>query len=224
MRLMRVTTILTTLLLLVTLISGIMIVWASERTKSHVDRFELAQSSYEAHLRLESHSYQLFKQYGDALMIGDSDQDDTKLHLKSLIRDDISLTRRIIVDEIQSVGDEEVEELELLRQIELKLESLFSLFDSLVVTVSSDDISAHWIEFQQLLDGEIDKEFRTMILAALDEEQEEMTETRELIASDVRFTRLMGLAFAIGSLLLGVFALSLFRRYVFNPMEYLYRG
>ena len=82
MRLTRVTTIITTLLFLVTLTSGIVIVWASERTKTHVNRFELAQSSYEAHLRLESHSYQLFKQFGDAMMIGDSDKGDNERELK----------------------------------------------------------------------------------------------------------------------------------------------
>ena len=224
MRLMRVTTILTTLLFLVTLTSGAVIVWASENTKSHIDRFELAQSSYEAYLRLESHSYQLFKQYGDALMIGYNDQGATERELKSLIRSDIEIIRKLIIDEIQSVGEEEVEELELLRQIESKLESLFSRFESLVDTVSADDISARWFDFRQLLDGEIDDEFRTMILAALDDEQEEMTDTRELIIKDVRFTRTMGLVFAGSSAVLGALALALLKRFVFNPMEHLMHG
>ena len=224
MRLTRVTTIITTLLFLVTLTSGIVIVWASERTKTHVNRFELAQSSYEAHLRLESHSYQLFKQFGDAMMIGDSDKGDNERELKTLIREDISVIRTIIVDEIQSVGEEEVEELDSLGQIEDKLELLFSRFDSLVSTVSADDISVRWDEFRQLLSDEIDKEFRTMILDALDEEQEEMNETRALIISDVRITRLMGIVFAVSSLVLGLLALLLFQRYVFNPMQRLMEG
>jgi len=224
MRLMKVTTILTTLQFLVILTSGIVIVWTSERTKSHVDRFELAQSSYEALLRLESHSYQLFKQYGDALMIGESSQSDNKVNLKNLIRADIAVIRAIIIDEIQSVGDEEVEELESLRQIETQLESLFSRFDSLVNTVSSDQISQRWSEFQQLLEREIDTEFRSLILAALEEEQEEMTETRALIVNDVRITRLMGWAFTGGALVLGMLALALLRRYVFNPMDSLMQG
>lgn len=167
-------------MLMVAIASGAMVVWISERTRAHIERVELAQASYEAHLRLESHSYQLFKQFGDAIMIGDGDRGAGERELTALIRNDIRTIRAIIADEIQAVGEEEVEELELLADIENQLEELFDKFQRLTATVGSNDIALRWGEFQGLLDGEIDGEFRARINAALEEEQEEVAETAPL--------------------------------------------
>ena len=226
MRLINVVSGYTIGVLFLAVLSALLAFWNIDRTRFHIDRMELAQSSYEAHLRLSNHSYQLFKQFGDALIIGDRDRGTGERELTTLIREDISTIRHIIATEIELVGEEEIEELELLEQLEAKIEELIFKYNVLTPAASTgnSNVAAKWSEFTQLLDGDVDEDFRALMREALEEEQEEVTETKELLAEDMRVAQILGVAFLIFASAFTLGALIYYRKYVSVPLSQLMTG
>lgn len=106
--------------------------WSVQQTQFHLARAHLAHSSYEAHLALSNHTYQLFKQYGDVLIIGDRDEGPGEQALIQAIRAALRAIRAVIADEIKLVDKEETEELSLLAEIEFKIETLIRSFEGLL--------------------------------------------------------------------------------------------
>lgn len=139
-------------------------------------RTRLAQESYGLHLRLEADVYRLFKQNGDALLIGNRDGGEGENELKAKIDDTLVAIRRVIAREIQMVGEDEIEELELLDEIEEDIQTINAAMTAL--TASGDPIDT-FVQIERLaglLDGEIDVRLDRKIQAALEEEQEEVEE------------------------------------------------
>lgn len=69
------------------------------------------------HLQLEANVFQLFKQHGDALLVGDRDGGARERELQARIHQNLSDIRDVIAREIQMVGEEEIEELALLDEM-----------------------------------------------------------------------------------------------------------
>ncbi len=212
--------------LLLVVFSALLAFWHIERTRFHIDRMELAQSSYEAHLRLSNHSYQLFKQFGDALIIGDRDRGTGERELTTLIREDIATIRGIIATEIELVGEEEIEELEVLETLEAKIEGLIFKYNVLTpqTTEAPGNLASKWSEFTQLLDDDVDQAFRSLMEEALEEEQEEVAETKQLLADDMRVAQILGVAFLVVASGFTLAALAYYRRYVSHPLAKLMTG
>jgi len=61
-------------MLSIALLSMLVVIWSSQRSARLSERMNLAHQVYEGYLSLKANSYQLFKQYGDALIIGDRDR------------------------------------------------------------------------------------------------------------------------------------------------------
>ncbi len=118
-------------ILSVSLFAAALSVWGSRQTQFHVARVSLAHAALEGYLSLSNNTYQLFKQYGDALIIGDRDQGRGERELVAAIRRDIASLRRIIGSEIDLVGEDEIGELEALSVIATKIEELIVAFDRL---------------------------------------------------------------------------------------------
>ncbi|MBY5935074.1 HAMP domain-containing histidine kinase [Tateyamaria omphalii] len=147
-----------------------------EKTRWWDARTQLAQASYGLHLKLEANIYRLFKQHGDALLIGDRDGGEEEDSLRDAIAQNLVDIRKIIASEIQMAGDEEIEELELLESIEADIRSVNAAMATL--TASGDPIDS-FIQIERLaalLDGDIDVELDRKINAALEEELEEVEE------------------------------------------------
>ncbi len=139
-------------------------------------RTQLAQDAYGLHLKLEANLYRLFKQHGDALLIGDRDGGEEMNALRAKITRNLGDIRNVIAREIQTVGDEEIEELELLDEIEQDIRSINAAIATL--TASGDPIET-FVQIERLaalLDGDIDDELDRKIEAALEEELEEVEE------------------------------------------------
>ncbi len=98
--------------------------WNAQQTMFYLERTHLAHKGYEAYLSLSSHTYQLFKQFGDAMLIGDQDRGTGESILLEKLRADIARIRKLIGQEIQLVGEEEIEELDRLAKIERQIEDL----------------------------------------------------------------------------------------------------
>lgn len=138
-------------------------------------RSELAHASLQEHLLLQSKVFQLLKQHGDALVIGDRDNGAGEAALTAKINGSITRIRAIIGAEIELVGEEEIEELELLAQIERKIATVTRALTRLT---SDNPTNAQIEQLADLLDRTIDQELSALIQSAVEEEEEEVAETR----------------------------------------------
>ncbi len=160
------------------LIGGLagMTLYSLDKSRWWDTRTQLAQESYGLHLRLEANLYRLFKQHGDALLIGDRDGGALERELRETITQNLADIRNVINREIEMVGDEEIEELALLDTIEADIRSVDAAIATL--TASGDPIDT-FIQIERLaalLDGDIDEQLDRKIAAALAEEREETDE------------------------------------------------
>lgn len=212
------------IMLIVALSGTALAYWTAQRAAFFNERINLAHESYEVHLQLSGNTYQLFKQYGDAMLIGDRDQGTGEAELIRLIRANIRSIRVLIGQEIDLVGDEEIEELELLSQIERKIEDLIARFEVVRKDTAVEQFGRNWTGMSVMLDDEIDREFHFMIGAALAEELEEVEETRTAVARHLQLAnRIAGfLVFLAMSVAAG--ALWIYTRQIVHPMQRLMQG
>ncbi|QUJ76813.1 HAMP domain-containing histidine kinase [Sulfitobacter albidus] len=209
------------ILFLTLAVAGALLVqWSVSRTQFYTERMNLAHRSYEQHLLLSSHTYQLFKQFGDALLIGDRDEGAGERALVTLINEDIDVIRGIINAEIALVGEEELEELELLDRLEDKIRKIIGEFDR---DLSERDPREAWTDLTVFLDTSIDRNFRELMDEALEEELEEVAETREELARTMWTMRTVSFAFLglalLVSALLAVGYWTLVRKRAINLMD-----
>lgn len=212
-------------IMLVVALSGTALAyWTAQRAAFFNARINLAHESYEEHLQLSGNTYQLFKQYGDAMLIGDRDQGAGEAELIRLIRANIRSIRALIGQEIDLVGDEEIEELELLSQIERKIEDLIARFEVVRKDTAFEQFGRNWTGLSVMLDDEIDRDFHWMINAALSEELEEVEDTRIAAAYHLQLAnRVAGfLVFLALSVVAG--ALWIYTRQILHPMQRLMKG
>ncbi len=156
-------------------LSGLML-FSLEKSRWWDSRTQLAQESYGLHLQLEVNLFRLFKQHGDALLIGDRDGGKGEAELQAKIEQNLAGIRNVIAREIQMVGDEEIEELELLDDIEDDIRSVNRAIATLTESGDPIDTFVQIERLAALLDGKIDVELDRKIEEALEEELEEMNE------------------------------------------------
>ncbi|MDJ0896090.1 MAG: ATP-binding protein [Alphaproteobacteria bacterium] len=195
-------------LLAIAVLSAGLAFWSARSAEYHLERSRLAHRVHEQYLSLSSHTYELFKQFGDALLIGDRDRGSGEARLLKDIRADISELRSLIAEEVQLVGEEEIEELDLLARIERQIEALLQEFSLLQASGNGPDTMAYKARLTRILDERIDADFQALIAEALDEEDAEVAETEaEMRAAISLFERaaiLAGLIAAITAAL-GIF-------------------
>ncbi|MBY6110390.1 HAMP domain-containing histidine kinase [Halomonas sp. H33-56] len=224
MKIISVVTAYTLVLLTMACTGAVLAYWSVERSTWLSDRMNLAHHSYEAHLNLSTHSYRLFKQYADALLIGDQDGGEGERRLQELVRQDISEIRDIIGAEIELVGDEEVEELELLARLEDQLDEVIRGYAELLDSERELDPVSRWLSFYALLDEAIDERFRKLMDVALEGEIEEVREAREELARGARQTRWLALGFALLAVVLTVAVMVFYRWRVSRRFQRLMAG
>ena len=211
-------------LLMLSLSGTALSLWSVREAVFELERVNLAHGVYDGYLSLSSHTYQLFKQYGDALLVGNRDLGLQKNNLIDEIRADIAGIRRLIGEEIDFVGEEEIEELELVAAIEIKLEQLITGLERIAANPSADTPATHWQQLSRMLDDDIDRDFRAIIEEALAGEQDEVAETRAAAhARLVRYQRL-ALAFAALGLAAVVGSIWVLHRGITHPAERLLAG
>lgn len=163
---------------IILLVGGLasMTLYSLDKTRWWDARTALAQESYRLHLRLEANLYRLFKQHGDALLIGDRDGGQGERELREEIAKNISGIRSLIGREIQLVGIDEIKELELLDEIEEDVQAVNEAIATLTAAGEPIETAVQIERLAALLDGDIDDELDRKIAEALLEEQSEVEE------------------------------------------------
>ncbi|MEO0989778.1 MAG: HAMP domain-containing sensor histidine kinase [Pseudomonadota bacterium] len=182
------------------------------------ERTELAQEAYGLHLELEVNIFRLFKQNADALLIGDRDQGVGEEELGLRIAANLADIRAVIAKEIDLVGEEEIEELELLERIEDDVREITTTLASMSATGESLDGAMQVERLALLLDRRIDEDLDRKITAALEEEREEVEEVKIDAAAFRRANQNLIIGFVALSLALLVSGIFSFNRKFRTPL------
>ncbi len=177
-------------------ISTALVVLGGQQFRHSLDRVDLVHRSYEAHLALSNHTYQLFKQFGDAMMIGDLDRGAMEAELLKSIRSDISRIRETLIEEIRYFGDDRQEDLEHLAKIETKINRLLSEYQ-VVIDAGIPQSAEDWARLSRILDERVDQDFARLIQTGLERQYGALLYQRTLNQERLRFDRFLSVAVAV---------------------------
>ncbi|WP_282606115.1 cell wall metabolism sensor histidine kinase WalK [Pelagibius sp. Alg239-R121] len=211
-------------LLAIALISAAIAFWSARSAEHHLERSQLAHRVHGQYLSLSTHTYQLFKQFGDALLIGDRDGGRGEALLLTAIRTDIRRLRVLIAEEVQIAGEEEIEELELLARIERQIEGLLQEFLRLQSGLQSADPDGFQARLSKVLDEKIDADFQVLLAEALAEEREEVAETEAEMQAAISLFQTAAILAGLIAALTAVFGILFLRRGLSRPLKHLLEG
>lgn len=167
-----------TILTAVIIGSSILSYHGTERLNYHLERSRLAHEVHASFLNVSSLTYQLFKQFADALIIGDLDEGAGEATLLNALREELDMLRRLTAREVEHVGDNEpeVEDLLAIAAIERKLNEILYEYNEIQTLRTNGNVLAAEERLKSLLDTRIDSEFNALIEAAVAEEATEAAE------------------------------------------------
>ncbi len=212
------------LVLTLAVASVVMAVWSAREAAYHLERTHFAHQQYEGYLALSNHTYKLFKQLGDRLMIGDLDRGAGESQLIADIREDIRALRHLTGLEIRLVGDREVEELDRLAKIERVLEALVAEYMLLVDGADPGAIRNDWTRLSDMLETKIDRNFSSIIQEAILAEGEEVREVRDETSARIALFKVAAAAFAFIAVVAGGLSLVMLARDIRRPIGRLLAG
>lgn len=182
------------------------------------ERIRLAKQSYRLHLQLEANVFRLFKQHGDALLIGDRDGGEEETALKARIARNLADLREVIAREIDLAGEEEIGELALLGEIEADIRKINEAIASFTASGEPIDTAVRIERLAALLDGEIDVTLDQKIERALADEAEEVAGVLAEAARFRAFNRRLVLGILLASAVVLALAVPFFIRQVSRPV------
>lgn len=198
--------------------------YSFEKSRWWDARTQLAQEAYGLHLKLEANLYRLFKQHGDALLIGKRDGGVRESVLQEKIAQNLVDIRTVIAREIQMVGEEEIEELELLDDIEADITAVNDAISSLTSSGDPIDTFVQIERLAALLDGDIDDKLDRKIAAALAEELEEVEEVLEEAAAFRQWNENLVYLIMVTTVVMLIVALLSFNSQIRKPLIRLSAG
>lgn len=210
-----------TLILVLLAALGFVSLYSLHKAVSWDKRIQLAQESYALHLQLEANVFRLFKQHGDALLIGDRDNGAEERDLSALINQNIADIRQIIAREIELVGEDEIEELNQLEMIESDIREVNRALRLLSAAGEPLETDAQIESLADLLDREIDVHLSLLIADALQEEVEEVEETLADAASFRQWNTKVVYALLLLSALTLLLGFMSFNRQIYRPLKHL---
>jgi len=188
--------------------------WNARESERHLQRTTLANESYIHHLKLSKGVYRLLNRMADEELGHSLSGREDKKAIVAQLQADLTVIRRIIGNEIDLVGEEEIEELELLAEVELKVMSLIDIADA----PTDAGLASRWLEATRSL-NEGAMTFREMIDVALEEEKEEVEETRDAAEKQFALARRAAIVLAIIALGFTIITLVAVRRQVSRPLS-----
>lgn len=182
-------------------------IWGTQEARENLARTELAHRSYEAHLSLSNHTYQLFKQFGDAMVIGDLDQGALEGELIAAIRRDIGHIREITAAEIHLDGDHKAAKLDRLVRIETKINKLLDEYQTVLDAGYPIPLEEEWGRLSRILDERVDQDFARLIEGALEGERRALVTQRTLTNGRLQFNQRLAMVIAVLGALAAIAAL-----------------
>jgi len=176
-------------------ISAAFVVLGGQQVRHSLDRVDLVHRSYEAHLALSNHTYQLFKQFGDAMIIGDLDRGAMEAELLASIRGDIARIRETLIEEIRYFGDDRAEDLAHLAKIETKINKLLSEYQ-VVIDAGLPESTDDWKRLSRILDERVDQDFARLIETGLERQYQALLNQRLQNQERLQFGRVLSVAVA----------------------------
>jgi two-component system, OmpR family, sensor kinase len=210
------------ILCLATLSFGLVLLGATQARKNF-ERTDLAHHAFESHLALTSNVYQLFKQFADAMLIGDLDRGAMEAELEAEIRKDLTRIREGIAAGIRGSAITGTEELENLARIESKIGKLLNEYQQVI---QSNPVDARSVDPRliHVLDERVDQDFARLIRAALDRQSGELLYQRRANQQQLRFTETLAIWVALGGMLISLSALWWLIRGFQRPVNQLIDG
>lgn len=199
-------------------------IWGTQEARGHLTRTELAHRSYEAHLSLSNHTYQLFKQFGDAIAIGDLDKGALEGELIAAIRRDIGNIRAITAAEIHLIGDHKAAKLERLVRIETKINKLLDEYQTVLDGGYPIPLEEEWGRLSRILDERVDQDFARLIEGALEGERGALLAQRARTNERLRFNQGLAAVLAVLGALAALGALWWIVRDFREPVRRLVNG
>ena len=188
--------------------------WNARESERHLQRTTLANESYIHHLKLSKGVYRLLNRMADEELGHSLSGREDKKAIIAELRSNLTAIRRIIGNEIELVGEEEIEELELLAEVETKVTGLIDIAEAPV----HPGTGSRWLEATRSLnDGE--QTFRAMIEEAQSEEMEEVEATREAAERQFALARKAAIVLAFVAIGFTIIALVAVRRQVSQPLR-----
>jgi len=194
-----------------------------QRSRDHLAQINLSHAIYENYLKVESNTYQLFKQYGDVIIIGDGNQRAYKQTLIKLIDDNTSHLKELIGQKISLAGGHTETGLDAPAAIDATVKQLIVRLDQFLPT-GTGELVADWGRLSQLLNEEIDEDFRDMFQAALLEEKQDVNRITDEVQSAMQRQQFFAALFGLSSVLVVLAAVIMLDRRVTRPMTSMLAG
>jgi signal transduction histidine kinase len=217
-------------LLSMTLVGAFFSYFTAERLQHHLERSRLAHSVLEGHLWLKAHTYELFKQIADAMLIGGSANHFNETELRRQLSGEIGQLRDLIASEVALVRDDteeqqgERQELARLARIEGQVQAVLGEFDDVRRLIAAGDNRQAWLALHNVLERSIDQTFGELIEAASADEKEEVAETDEAARRIKQTLRSLAIALALLAVVVTGTALYSLLSRVRRPLDALVHG
>ncbi|MFK7890222.1 MAG: ATP-binding protein [Granulosicoccus sp.] len=211
------------MVLVLGLVGAGLALWNLERSRTHLIQINLSHLIYESYLTLESHTYQLFKQYGDAIIIGDRNQRKGKQRLIALIEDDIGEIRNLVATKISLAGTQATVKLESLAEIESSVKRLITRLDRFSPT-GTGELDSDWERLSLVLNDEIDNKFHVLINDALQQEKADVQAISDAVDAAMVQQRSIVLLFSLAAILGVVGVVLMLNSRVTQPIKALMTG
>ena len=209
------------ILLAIALLSVAIAIWSGREAAFHLERTRLAHGVFESYLELSSNTYQLLRQYGEAMLIGDATGPADEATLREAITADVAAIRDLTAREIRLVGEEEFEELDRLAAIESQIESLLRVYADRLSTIEA---TGRITDPERFFDNSVDRAFNELIQAALAGEAAEVQETTAETASKIRLFNIVAAVFGVLAVAATGLGLLLLVRDIREPIQKLLLG
>ena len=200
-----------------------LMLWHFQQSEKHIQRISIAQSIYGRYLNLESHIYQLFKQYGDAIIIGDANQRESKNKLIDAISSDFRIIDDSIALKAGLVESSREAEVESLEKIQYTVDRLIRQLDQFSPT-GTGELASDWNKLSELLNAEIDQNFRGLIQTALDEQERNALSTTLSVEKAVLHQQITAAVLAVLAIVAAIAGIMMLSRRFTHPINTLVAG
>lgn len=140
-------------------------VWSTKFTASNISQVNTANSLLTEHLKLSDHSYRLFKQITDEILLGKSANQSIVRNKRAMIRETLSRIRALEIAQREALGPEKTRgSVEDTDNLEMAINGILKSFAE-VLEMRDEQSRSQKIKF--LLEEQIDNNFRDAINLAL---------------------------------------------------------